>query len=233
MPTLTERVWRRARRDWTRLARAVHPTDRKLRPWILRSEAVQGWTRGDEAWALARASHGLPDHAVIVEAGAFLGSGTILLAGARALRGHGVVHAIDPFDASGDAFSASHYAQIAQGLARSLRDQFDENMRAAGLDGFVRAHAGTAVGVASTWSQPVDLLFLDGDQSPAGAKAAFEAWLPHLKPGGVIALHNSGERVYAEGHDGYRRLALHELRSPAFREWRVAGSTTFARRVGG
>lgn len=228
---LLQRVLRRLRHERTRASRAFSPLNRKLRPWIARSETVEGWTRDDEAWALARTSYSLPDNAVVVEAGAFLGSGTILLAGARSLRGSGIVHAIDPFDGSGDEYSTPHYAQIAQGLKRSLRSQFDENMRAAGIESYVRAYSGTAESVAGGWSGPVDLLFLDGDQSPAGAKSAYTAWIPHLKTGGVIALHNSGERVYGEGHDGYHRLAMNELRSPAFTDVRVAGSTTFARRT--
>lgn len=230
-PTFLQRVVRRLRHERTRASRSLLPTNRRLAPWIARSETVQGWTRGDEAWALAQASYALPDNPVIIEAGAFLGSGTILLAGARALRGNGVVHSIDPFDASGDAFSTSHYEQIAQGLARSLRNQFDENIRAAGLESYVRAHAGTAESVAQGWSEPIDLLFLDGDQSPAGAKSAFSTWTRFLKPGGIVALHNSGERVYAEGHDGHYRLAGNELRSAAFRDVRLVGSTSFAVRT--
>jgi hypothetical protein len=43
--------------------------------------------------------------AVIVEIGVYFGSASDL-AGARKIAGTGVVHCIDPFDASGDDFSA-------------------------------------------------------------------------------------------------------------------------------
>jgi hypothetical protein len=58
-----------------------------------------------------------------VEVGCFLGSSKVLLAGARRLKDSGQVHAIDPFDASGDAFSESHYRRVA-GLRCSLRRRF-------------------------------------------------------------------------------------------------------------
>ncbi len=45
------------------------------------------------------------------------------------------------------------------------------------------------------WQDPIDLLVLDGDQSVAGAREAFEAWFPFLKPGGTIAVHNANFRT--------------------------------------
>ena len=76
-----------------------------LGTYIARSRRIPSWTRGTEAVALARASESLPNGAVIVEIGAFLGCSAVLLAGARKLRGSGKVPCIDPFDASGDAIS--------------------------------------------------------------------------------------------------------------------------------
>lgn len=37
---------------------------------------------------------------------------------------------------------------------------------------------------------PVDLVFIDGDHSYEGAKGDIEAWLPNIKPGGLIAVHD-------------------------------------------
>jgi MMP 1-O-methyltransferase len=206
---------------------------RGLRKYLRLSESVPGWTRGEEARALAQASHALPDSAVIVEIGAFFGSGTILLAGARKLRGSGMVHAVDPFDATGDAFSVPHYANIlADHPDRTLREHFDATIRMAGLEQWVEAHEGQAESVARHWSTPIDLLFLDGDQSPAGARAAYDAWARWLKPGGVIALHNSGPEPRDPSHDGHVQLAQMLAAAPAFSNVRLVASTTFAHRHG-
>ena len=46
----------------------------------------------------------------------------------------------------------------------------------------------------------VDLVFIDGDHSYNGAKGDILAWLPNIKPGGIIAVHDYGKRkVYKDG----------------------------------
>ena len=86
----------------------------------------------------------------------------------------------------------------------SLRNHFDATIAGAGLGDCVEVHEGRAADIAANWTQPIDLLLLDGDQSPEGARAAYEAWEPYLKPTGILVLRNTGARDYAEGHDGHR-----------------------------
>ena len=84
--------------------------------------------------------------------------------------------------------------------------------------------------VALNWMVPVDLLLLDGDHSPRGAREAYEAWIPHLRPGGILILDNSIPRDYAETHDGHRRLVVEEVLPPRFIDIREIGFGTFARK---
>lgn len=193
------------------------------------ARTIQGWTWGEEAVALMKAASALPLNAVIVEVGSFLGKSTVMLAGARKICGSGRVHCIDPFDGSGDAHSAPVYREIAAQSPRSLRERFEENLQRAGVRDFVTVHQDTAAVAASQWTMAVDLLFLDGDQSPEGARRAYEAFLPFLRPGGTIALHNSADRLYDESHDGHRRLA-EGLSMQGFCKILCVGSTTFATR---
>lgn len=45
-----------------------------------------------------------------------------------------------------------------------------------------------------------DLVFIDGDHSYRGAKGDILAWLPNIKPGGIIAVHDFNKReVYKDG----------------------------------
>lgn len=192
------------------------------------SERIPGWTRGSEAFELANVSYLLPKDATIVEVGSFLGSSSVLLAGARRLRGNGQVHCVDPFDGSGDPHSVPHYRDIAAELPATLRQQFDDNIGGAGLASYVTVHQGTAENVAARWDRPIDLLFLDGDHSPQGARLAFRCWTPFLNRGGIVALHNSARGHYARGHDGFRRLVLGELHEPEFHGVYCVGTTTFA-----
>jgi MMP 1-O-methyltransferase len=196
------------------------------------SERVAGWTRGPEAEALIRVAYDLPDHAIIVEIGSFLGSGSILLAGGRKLRRSGKVHCIDPFDASGDSVSVPEYTRIlADHTSAPQIKAFRENLRRAGLANWVNVHQGQADQVAMSWGVPVDMIFMDGDQSPEGVTAAYESWAPWLKSDGILALHNSDPREYAPGHDGHFRLRARLLADPNYSLIQDVGSTSFFRKV--
>jgi MMP 1-O-methyltransferase len=192
---------------------------------------IPSWLGRDEGLALARACAPLPLHAVIVEIGSFLGKSAILMAGACKMRGSGRVHCIDPFDTSGDAFSAPVYRAIAAADGHSLRERFDANIARANLGAWIEVHEGTAASVAARWTTPVDLLFLDGDQSRDGARIAYDSWMPFLKPGGTIALHNSTAREYAADHDGMYLVATQLVRPPRFGEIRQVETTTLARKL--
>jgi predicted O-methyltransferase YrrM len=204
-------------------------TTPEVAKYLAISEIIPGWTRNDEARELARISLSLGPGAIIVEVGSFLGSGTILLAGPRKIRGSGKVHAVDPFDCSGDSYSVPVYRDILAGSGGgSLRDYFNNHILHAGLCDWVEVHQGHACEIATTWGTPVDLLFLDGDQSPAGAREAYESWSPFLKTGGVIALHNSDPGNYRPDHDGHRRLVEEEIAPPKYANIYIVNYTTFA-----
>jgi MMP 1-O-methyltransferase len=200
----------------------------RLPIYLKLSERVAGWTRGAEADALLQAAWRLPDHAVIVEIGSFLGSASILLAGARKLRRSGRLHCVDPFDASGDEVSVPEYARILGHYSNASQIEiFLANVRNAGVANWLCVHRGPAERIGLSWTLPVDMLFMDGDQSPQGVAGAFESWSPWLKPGGLLALHNSNPRVYAEGHDGHYVLRERLLAAGSYSLAEEVGSTTF------
>jgi predicted O-methyltransferase YrrM len=195
------------------------------------SEEIPGWTRGEEAIELINCSFRLRNDAVIVEIGSFLGSSAVLLAAARQLRGSGKVHCIDPFDCSGDAFSIPYYQRIlAAAGGGQLRDHFERFIQKAGLRSWVEVHQGTARAIAANWKMPIDMLYLDGDQSRSGAREAYDSWSQFLKNGGTIAVHNTDPANHTEGHDGHRYLAETQICSPFYSNIRRIRATTFARK---
>jgi MMP 1-O-methyltransferase len=199
--------------------------------YIWESRRVPGWTRHAEAITLAHESYALPDGAVVVEIGSFLGCSAVLLAGARKLRGSGKVHCIDPFDASGDAFSVPIYRTI-RGLRKAtLRERFDKYVERAGVSDFIQVHPGLAEQVLPEWQTPIDLLLFDGDQSYEPVHATYDSWSPFLKPGAILAVHNSRPGYRQESHDGYARLVEELVRPPDFEDVRYVGSMTFARKA--
>jgi hypothetical protein len=72
---------------------------------------------------------------------------------------------------------------------------------------------------------------LDADQSPQGAKEAFESWVRFVKPGGTVVIGNSGEREYAPTHDGNYLLAKERLRPSEFSNVRCVMYATFCTKV--
>ena len=220
----------RIRRLWCTPRRTRAPG--ALSDYVCISEAIPGFARREEAWELARASFALPPNPVIVEIGAFMGSGTILLAGARKLRGSGRVHAVDPFDGSGEPFSVPVYQRmLTEAGGGSLREHFEENIRTAGLANWVEVHQSRAAEAVKTWTTPLDLICFDADQSRAGVREAYDNWAPFLKPGGIVIVHNS-----AMGHrpeqDGSRVLVEEEVRPPRYSDTRLVHSMTVARKAG-
>lgn len=49
---------------------------------------------------------------------------------------------------------------------------------------------GKSIDMAKTFNKSIDLIFIDGDHSYNAVKADVLAWLPHLKPHGVIIMHD-------------------------------------------
>jgi predicted O-methyltransferase YrrM len=56
----------------------------------------------------------------------------------------------------------------------------------AGVSANVRLVPATTAAVARTWSEPIDFLYIDADHSEAGVMADLEAWVPHVRLGGLI-----------------------------------------------
>lgn len=198
--------------------------------YLFLAEQIPGWVTAEELAKKWESSYSLPDDAIVVEIGAFLGRSTVITAGARRLKGNGIVHVIDPFDASGDEFSVPVYKKIEGELKLSLREQFEKNIRKAGLEKFVVIHQGTDDSIVKDWHEAIDMLVLDGDQSPIGARRAYEEWIPFLKTGGILIAHNSADRAYEKDHDGHRRVVIESVHEPQFRDIVCVRMTTFAKR---
>lgn len=50
---------------------------------------------------------------------------------------------------------------------------------------------GDSKAIGAAWQHgQADFVFIDGDHSYEGAAGDIKAWLPHVKPGGIIALHD-------------------------------------------
>lgn len=51
---------------------------------------------------------------------------------------------------------------------------------------------GESASWAAVWNRPVDLVFIDGDHREWAVRDDLRAWARHVRPGGVVALHDYG-----------------------------------------
>lgn len=56
----------------------------------------------------------------------------------------------------------------------------------AGVGANVRLIPGMTEDVATFWSQPIDYLYVDADHGYRGVRADLDAWVPHVRHGGLI-----------------------------------------------
>lgn len=60
--------------------------------------------------------------------------------------------------------------------------------------------------LAAEWQAgPVDVVFVDGDHSYEGACGDIEGWLPHIRKGGFMAVHDYRKQDVPRPNDGQKR----------------------------
>jgi MMP 1-O-methyltransferase len=81
------------------------------------------------------------------------------------------------------------------------------------------------------WTTPLGLLFIDGGHGTEPAHRDYETWVPHVAPGGILAIHD----VFPDPADGGRppyEIYLRAIESRAFTELGATGSLRVLRRIG-
>jgi MMP 1-O-methyltransferase len=190
---------------------------------------VEGWFGPFEGRLLYRLASLADPAGYIVEIGSWHGKSTIwLAAGARAGRGARVV-AIDPH-------AGTHLRAERETTEHVMR----ANLARAGLEDQVDVVVDTSEHAVAGWSQPVSLLWIDGDHEYESVKRDLEQWHPFLLPDAAVALHDTfvwpgPERVVRElliGEPGFTSFAHAETTTAARRCGRLTPRARVARRAG-
>ncbi len=126
---------------------------------------------------------------VAVEIGTFMGLTASELA--RALPGEAVLYCVDPYPGGGEPLQKIAIRQIARaGTASKVR--------------FVRSDSAGAV---SSLPAQIDFFFVDGDHSYEGLALDWKVVKQLLKPGGIVAFHDTARAPDAGVHsDGSIRF---------------------------
>ena len=122
---------------------------------------------------------------VCVELGTWLGASAIPVA-LSIRRWRGVLTCVDTW--SDNIYQA---AQTSPWLLVSCA----RNLVTAGVTN-ARLMPTTTLEAARTWTEPIDYLYVDADHSYASVLADLRAWVPHVRPGGVITGDDYGNRSF-------------------------------------
>lgn len=140
---------------------------------------IDGWLYPEEADWLYEQVKALPDGAIIVEIGAWMGRSTCALAVACTGTANRVF-TIDTFKGSREH----------QPVPPNLRQQLEANLERLGVAKYVTVIQDKSLAVARDWkwSEPyIDLVFLDGNHDDTAAD--IRAWRPHVR--GIFAVHDA------------------------------------------
>ncbi len=131
-----------------------------------------------ERLALFQSALNLATGFTAVEIGSYLGASTAFMAYA-ALHKNGIVHAVDTW---------GNQSMGGEG-ERDTLGEFHANTEP--FAHYIITHRGPSVEVARR-EGPIacDLLFIDGDHHLDAVLADLRGWMPSLKPGGVLAMHD-------------------------------------------
>lgn len=132
-----------------------------------------------EVFALRVLARTLPENPVIVNIGA--GTGTSSLAFAET-RPDARIYTVDistgsPFGGMQNEVNAFAGADLSDRLPIQVLGDSKE--------------------IGRSWDRgPADLIFIDGDHSYEGCQGDIDAWITHLMPHGILALHDYGRDVW-------------------------------------
>jgi predicted O-methyltransferase YrrM len=152
----------------------------------------------------------------VVEIGVYEGASAVALC--EALGGQAELHLIDPFGSQPDAlprgWGASERA-TRRTVARAAR-------RLGARAPAIRWHVARSHDVAASWSEPVDLVFIDGDHSEAGCELDWRSWHGFVSPGGHVVFHDA--RAGAPGGRGLpgpTQVVTRHFRGGAVAGWEI------------
>ena len=155
----------------------------------------------DEGLALHDAASGVGVDGPFLEIGSYCGKSSIYL-GAAARTRDTVLFALDHHRGSEENQPGWEYHEpdlVDPDVGRiDTLPRFRRTVHDAGLEPFVVAVVGDSPTVGRYWTTPLAFLFIDGGHGREPAHADFDRWVPHVRRGGTLAIHD----VFPDPADG-------------------------------
>lgn len=151
---------------------------------ILKScfDRTEGMVSFDEALLLYRLAREVRG-GCIVEVGSYRGRSSVFLGRGSLDSTNGPVYAIDPHKSFIGVLGGVFGPKDRKAFYRAMLDNdCSEIVSLINL---------SSECFSPSWSEPISLLWIDGDHSYDGVKRDFECWLPHLQPNATIAFDDA------------------------------------------
>ncbi len=176
-------------------------------------DEIKGFLTQGEGEALHEHALHASTEGPVLEIGSYCGKSTIYL-GLACRENESTVFALDHHRGSeehqqGEFFHDPDLYDAGEGVMDSFRE-FRRNIARTGLDEFVVPVVAGSESAARQWQTPLAMVFIDGGHSLDAALADYRCWMPHLKRGGILAIHDLFEDAYEGGQAPYAvyRMAL-------------------------
>jgi predicted O-methyltransferase YrrM len=153
---------------------------------------VEGFLHEIEGFMLYCLAGAWPVEGRVVEVGSFKGRSTCWLASGCQEAGRGRVAAVDHFRGSPEHQPGGSHPDRDVTATGSTRQTFDDNVKQMGLADWVEVHAGGSAERSASWTEPIRLLFLDGDHAYEAVEADFLSWSRCVVCHGLVVFHDVG-----------------------------------------
>ena len=198
------------------------------------AEAVKGFLPKNEAAALYDAAVAVEVDGPLLEVGSYCGKSSVYLGYAAQSIGR-VLYALDHHRGSEENQAGwEHHDPELIDKQKGVMDTlpyFRDAIFAAGLEHVVIALVGHSGVIARNWTTPLSFLFIDGGHGEEPAKADFNGWVPKVKEGGTLAIHDVFPNPKDGGRPPYEQIYLPAIESGNWNEVHVEGSLRILKRV--
>ena len=198
------------------------------------AEEVKGFLPKNEAAALYDAAVAVEVDGPLLEVGSYCGKSSVYLGYAAQSIGR-VLYALDHHRGSEENQAGwEHHDPELIDKQKGVMDTlpyFRDAIFAAGLEHVVIALVGHSGVIARNWTTPLSFLFIDGGHGEEPAKADFNGWVPKVKEGGTLAIHDVFPNPKDGGRPPYEQIYLPAIESGNWNEVHVEGSLRILKRV--
>lgn len=197
------------------------------------ARAAKGFMPDEEGLALFEAGRRAARIGPLLEVGSYCGKSAVYL-GAAASEAGTALFSVDHHRGSEEnqAGWEHHDPEVVDATTGRMDTLpfFRRTLERAGLEATVVGVVGDSPTVARHWGTALGLLFIDGGHAPDVAAADYDAWVPFVAPGGLLAIHDVFEDP-ADGGQGPFRIWQRAIDSDGFEPDERRGSLRVVRRV--